>query len=113
MSLNEWQTVVAQWNKDNPKSQADVKTGLFRIGQDAEVDRLAFKCGNGGIRTAYPYAISLGKFLKRGPESYSDVGDRVKADYLFSLDEARVKEMSNRFKVEINQEVLNTLITSK
>ena len=38
---------------------------------------------------------------------------KVKADYLFSLDEARVKEMSNRFKVEINQEVLNTLITGK
>lgn len=113
LPLDEWQAVVAQWNKDNPKSQADVKTGLFRIGQDAEVDRLAFKCGNGGIRAAYPYAISLGKFLKRGPESYSDVADRVKADYLFSLDEARVKEMGNRFKVEINQEVLNTLITSK
>ena len=113
LPLDEWQTVVVQWNKDNPKSQADVKTGLFRIGQDAEVDRLAFKCGNGGIRTAYPYAVSLGKFLKRGPESYSDVADKVKADYLFSLDEARVKEMSNRFKVEINQEVLNTLITSK
>ena len=113
LPLNQWTDAIAQWNSDNPKNKADIRTGLFRIGQDAVVDKLVFKCGDGVPNSAYSYSFSLGKCLKHGPEVYFDVADRVKKDFLFSLDAARIDGMSRRFNIEINQNVLNTLLSGK
>lgn len=111
--LEQWKAIIEQWNKDNAERKADLRVGLFRIGQNAAVDKLVFKCGDGDNNSAYPYAFSLGKCLKRGPESYSDVVDKVKQDYLFSLEEVRIDDLKKRFRVEINQDVLNALMSGK
>ena len=51
----------------------------------------------------------MGKKLKKGPESYEDVRETVVKDYLAVCEDAWLKDLKRKYKVEINQEVLKTV----
>ena len=51
----------------------------------------------------------MGKKLKKGPESYEDVRETVVKDYLSVCEDAWLKDLKRKYKVEINQEVLKTV----
>ena len=57
----------------------------------------------------FAYVFVMGKKLKKGPESYEDVKDAVIKDYQAVYQDAWLKDLKRKYKVEINQEVLKTV----
>ena len=53
---------------------------------------------------ALPYVFVMGKKLKKGPESYEDVKYAVIKDYQAVYQDAWLKDLKRKYKVEINQE---------
>lgn len=86
--------------------------GLFQIGKNEYVDKLVFKCGDYEPLEDYPYTFVMGKKLK-GPESYRDVQERVREDYLKSQEKTWIDVVKQKYKVEINEEVLKTVNNSR
>ena len=78
----------ADWNEAFVKTMGQMKQpprmecGIFQIGTNPYIDKLVFKCGEYTPVEGLPYTFVLGKKLKKGPESYEDVKDKVIQDYL-------------------------------
>ena len=85
------------------------EVGLFRIGENAYVDKLAFKCGTFSPLAEYPYTWVLGDKLKEGPRSYRDVKEKVEKDCREQMEMTRMEQLRQKYKVEINEEVLKTV----
>ena len=77
----QWKKAFSLWKQENPESDAVMEMGLFQIGKNVYVDKLAFKCGELPRDVRYPYVFVMGKRLKKGPEDYKDVRERVEKDY--------------------------------
>lgn len=103
-----WNAVIRKWTEEHPDSPAQIQQGLFQIGKNPYVDKLAFKCGSYQPKEGYPYVFILGKRLK-GPEVYTDVGHAVLEDFRIAQEEGRLGDLRRRFTVEINPEVLKTV----
>ena len=85
------------------------EVGMFKIGENAYVDKLVFKCGNFSAVTGYPYTWVLGEKLKKGPQTYRDVKDKVEKDYARLVKTTRMEQLRQKIGVEINEEVLKTV----
>lgn len=88
---------------------ATMEAGLFQIGKNAYVDKLAFKCGSLPEDKKYPYTFLLGKKLKKGPEEYSDVREEVEIDYRREQERVLLASLMQHLGVEIEQDVLKTV----
>ena len=86
-----------------------VEYGLFAIGTNVYVDKLAFNCGEFEPLKDYPYTWVYGKKLKKGPESYRDVSERMKLDCWLAKKKRQMMDLDRKYKVEINEEVLKTV----
>ncbi|MBT0709053.1 hypothetical protein INE91_02886 [Phocaeicola vulgatus] len=86
-----------------------MEAGVFQIGTNRYIDKLVFKCGSFQPEPDLPYTFVMGKKLKKGPESYEDVREAVVKDYLTVYEDAWLKDLKQKYKVEINQEVLKTV----
>lgn len=104
-----WPDVIEKLSVEDKSLCAKVETGIFRIGANEYVDKLAFKCGTYKPDSLFPYTFVLGKRLTKGPEDYTDVLEKVKNDYLAACEQEKMKELIDKFSVEINQEVLKTV----
>jgi len=100
--------VIREFNKDG-KSQIKIKKGLFEKGVNPIVDKLAYKTGTMKVDSLFPEVFLSGKNLKYTPESYTDVRGDITADFQNYLEEEWVKSLKQRFKVEINEEVLRSV----
>lgn len=109
LPLNEWKEKIDAFSKEDASLKAEVETGLFQIGSNPYVDKLAFKCGHFTPRTDLPYTFVLGKRLKKGPEDFTDVRAEVQRDYRLSMEKSRLEELQQRFRIEINQDILKTV----
>lgn len=107
--MSDWKEALDTYLKDNPSLKADMQVGLFQIGTNAYVDKLAFKCGELPSDSVYHYAFLVGKRLKKGPEVFKDVYDDVLKDYQEEQYRTEFEDLRKRFPVEINQEVLKTV----
>lgn len=107
--LNKWNEEISAFSQENPEWKVVVETGLFQIGTNPYVDKLAFKCGHFTPRTDLPYAFVLGKRLKKGPEDFQDVRDEVRRDYRLWTERAQMEELKRGFRIEINQDILKTV----
>lgn len=96
------------FNKDG-KSQVKFKKGLFEKGTNPIVDKLAYKTGTMKVDSLYPEVFLSGKNLKYTPGSYEDVRGEITSDFQNYLEEEWVKSLKQRFKVEINEEVLRSV----
>ena len=56
-----------------------------------------------------PNIIVFGKNLGITPENYTDVKGKVIADYQKYLEAQWIKSLRNKYKIEINKDVLNTI----
>jgi peptidyl-prolyl cis-trans isomerase SurA len=95
-----------------PDEIADVcriEVGLFRIGENPYVDKLAFGCGEFETLTDYPYTWVLGKRLKKGPKTFQDVRQRVEIDCLEAKKKDELEALMKKYRVEIDKEVLKTV----
>lgn len=107
--LDKWNEEISAFSQENPELKVVVETGLFQIGTNPYVDKLAFKCGHFTPRTDLPYAFVLGKRLKKGPEDFQDVRDEVQRDYRLWTERAQMEELKRGFRIEINQDILKTV----
>lgn len=107
--LDKWNEEISAFSQENPEWKVVVETGLFQIGTNPYVDKLAFKCGQFTPRTDLPYAFVLGKRLKKGPEDFQDVRDEVLRDYRLWTERAQMEELKRGFRIEINQDILKTV----
>lgn len=107
--LDKWNEEISAFSQENPEWEVVVETGLFQIGTNPYVDKLAFKCGQFTPRTDLPYAFVLGKRLKKGPEDFQDVRDEVQRDYRLWTERAQMEELKRGFRIEINQDILKTV----
>lgn len=106
---DEWLNIVrTTFNNDSVTSVKVVK-GLYAKGDNKYVDKLIFKTGSYEPVEDFPYTFVFGKKLKKGPETYKDVRGPVTADYQNYLETAWIDELRNKYKVEINEEVLKTV----
>jgi len=90
-------------------SLVKVEQGLFAVGENVQVDALAFKKAKPEADKKYPVVFLSGKVLAKGPESYTDVRGLVISDYQTFLEESWIKSLRAKYKVIVNKEVLNTV----
>ncbi len=100
--------MIREFNKDG-KAQIKITKGLFEKGTNPIVDKLAFKTGTMKVDSLFPEVYLSGKNLKYTPESYTDIRGEITADFQNYLEEEWVKSLKERFKVEINEEVLHSV----
>lgn len=86
-----------------------MEVGLFAIGSNPYVDKLAFKCGTFEPLADYPYTWVMGKKLKKGPTNYTDVRQPLEKDCRIARKEAEIEAFVQKYRVEINEEVLKTV----
>ena len=109
LPMKYWEEALNRLQQEDPKYSGQLECGLFQIGKNPYVDRLAFKCGNFTPHPEFPYTLLVGKKLKKGPEDYTDVLSKVTADYLRQHENDRFSQLFARFNVEINKDVLKTV----
>ena len=103
-----WNDVVRRIPKEITFG-CQIETGLYAIGSNPYVDKLVFKCGVFETLPDYPYTWVLGEKLKKGPRCYKDVGEQVEKDYLKKKKEAETEAFMQKYRVEIEEEVLKTV----
>lgn len=89
---------------------ASVERGLWKQGENSYVDLTEFKQSNAQVEVneELPIVIVIGKMLKK-PATYIDVRGSITADYQNYLEKIWIDNLRNKYTVEINQEVLNSL----
>ena len=107
--VSQWEEALHKLTGNTTSPKADIEVGVFQIGTNRYIDKLVFKCGDFQPDPTLPYTFVMGKKLKKGPESYEDVKDAVIRDYLAVYEDAWLKDLKRKYKVEINQEVLKTV----
>ena len=109
-AISEYKNIVeANFTKDSVCT-IRVETGVFAIGENAWVDKDVFGQGKGGVlKKGYKMAGTVGKVLKKKPETYKDVKGLVVNDYQQYLEKEWLKSLHKKYKVEVNQDVLKTV----
>ena len=85
------------------------ETGVFQIGNNKYVDKLAFGCGEFEEVDGYPYTAVIGKCLDYEPEDFSDVYDEVVKDYISESEMRFFEGLESKFNVEKHLDVLKTV----
>lgn len=97
----------------NNDSITFVKTtaGLWKQGDNPIVDQLAFKDKNAEVveNADFPIVFVVGKMLKKGPESYTDVRGAVTTDYQNELERRWIEELRAKYPIEVNENVLKQI----
>ena len=94
---------------DEMSVKCKVDVGLFKIGLNPYVDRLAFGCGEYETMADYPYSFVLGKKMKKGPGCYMDVRQKVEKDCFEAKKESRMEDFMQKYAIEIDKEQLKSV----
>lgn len=105
---SEWRKYIQKDLNQDTLKLAYMERGMFKIGDNANVDYYAFKQGEPKPRDKYPHAVLVGKVLKK-PENYKDVRGPLTADYQNALEAEWVKSLREKYKWEVYEEVLGTV----
>lgn len=100
---------VSNHMPDNLADRCLIDVGLFKIGENPYVDKLAFGCGDFEKLADYPYTWTMGKRLKKGPKSFHDVRRKVENDCLEAKKKEELETLMRKYRVEIDKEVLKTV----
>ncbi len=97
----------------NNDSVVFVKTiaGLWKQGDNPAVDKLAFKDKNAEmvVNEHLPVVFVVGKMLKKGPETYTDVRGAVTADYQNELERRWIEALRAKYPIVVNEAVLKAM----
>lgn len=111
MPEDQWRKYILRDINQDSLKLAYMEKGLFKIGDNANVDYLVFGQGKSQPKEKYPYAVQVGKVQKKRPESFRDVRGLLTADYQKALEEAWIKEIREKYKdkVEVFDDVVRTV----
>ncbi len=93
---------------NNDENVVKSENGLFVEGSNEIVDFYAFKKGSFQPTKEFPVVFVEGKLLN-GPECYEDIKGKVIQDYQAYLDKEWIKKLREKFPVNINKELLETI----
>ena len=87
-----------------------VVKGIFKVGDNALVDKEVFKKKDVKVTPTkdYPIDATFGKIIK-APQDYTDVRGQVTADYQDELEKAWVESLRNKYKFTVYKDVLATV----
>ena len=103
--------VKENFNKDNAVIQTTEAT--YEKGKNAEVDAMKWKAGSvnsGYTKDGSSYFIKIEEVKPASDKSLDEARGYVVADYQDELEKTLIKGLRDKFKVEINQEVLKSLV---
>ena len=109
LPMEEWRELLKTLAQKNKTYRCEIEIGLFRIGENPYVDKLAFKCGELPPDKEYSYSFVLGKRLNKAPEEYTDVIEQVTHDFRLENSRNRLKSLREKFGVKIDESVLKTV----
>ena len=107
---DQWMTSIRKsFNSDS--IMVRVNRRLFKKGDNANIDKLAFKVKNAELKPdkGFPYVGVFGKMLKKGPAEWTDVSNQVVSDYQRLKEDEFVAELRKRYTYEIDKEALKTV----
>ncbi|MBR2606410.1 MAG: peptidylprolyl isomerase [Bacteroidaceae bacterium] len=109
-AISEYKNIVeTNFTKDSVCT-IRVEAGVFAIGENAWVDKEVFGQGKGGsLKKGYKMVGTVGKILKKKPETYKDVSGFVVSDYQQYLEKEWLKSLRKKYKVEVYQDILKTV----
>ena len=89
---------------------ARVERGLWKQGANGAVDKYGFKVKGAEYtpKEEYPIVLLVGKVIK-SPVEYTDERGKVTTDYQDYLEKLWVAKLREKYPVEINQEVWNSI----
>ena len=94
---------------DKMAEQCRYEVGLFPIGTNPYVDKLAFSCGDFTPLADYPYTWIMGERLSKGPTDYRDVREELQRDCLKAKKKSQIEAFIPKYAVEIDKEILKTV----
>ena len=110
LPFDQWaEKLRTTFNADSVK-RIRVEKGIFKMGDNALVDREIFKKKDAQVNPVkdYPIDAVYGKKLK-APKEYGDVRGQVVADYQDQLEKEWLARLREKYPVTINREVLATV----
>ena len=109
LPMEQWTDRLNELIEDNADYQSMINVGLFSIGENEYVDKLAFKCGDFKAMDEYPYTFLIGKRIDYMPDSYKDVYETLLQDYKQEREKLYFGDLERKFKVEKYIDVLKTV----
>ena len=110
LPFDQWGEALHQTFNPDSVIRIRVEKGIFKPGDNATIDRLVFKTTQASETSAeYPIDAVYGKKLKKYPEDYTDVRQKVVADYQNELERRWIEALRHRYPVQVNEEVLKTV----
>lgn len=104
----EWADKLRQTFNTLGEEKIKVEQDVFADGQNKYIDKLVFKKGDFSSFMSHPFTIAVGE-KQKGPSDYREVIDHVQKDYRSYLSASWERELREKSKVEIKQEVLKTV----
>lgn len=100
---------LASFNLDS--AMVDQQRGLWAKGENQVIDRLGFKDKKVKFTPTekYPYVFVVGKMIGTEPDSYQDVRGELITDYQTYLEAQWLQELQKKYKVVVDQKVLNAI----
>ncbi|PXV68002.1 peptidyl-prolyl cis-trans isomerase SurA [Dysgonomonas alginatilytica] len=93
----------------NTAPSVHIEKGLWGKGENGFIDRSVFKTKNDREIIGYPEFIIEGKLIS-APETLDDARGQVIADYQSIIETEWIKNLRNKYKVEINRDVLQSMV---
>ncbi|MGL5937968.1 MAG: hypothetical protein ACRCY5_04480 [Phocaeicola sp.] len=106
-----WEKALNELTTLSQKPEILYEMGLFEIGKNPFVDRLVFRCGTYDSLPEYPFSFVLGKKMKE-PHNYEDVKTELLSDYQKEYQSSLLRLIREKYKVELDREVLKTVNNS-
>lgn len=104
-------TVVVTLRKalNDSITRVKIDKGLFAKGENKAIDGKVLKGEEFVPESKFPVVFVVGKLLKTGPEDFTDVRGLVTSDYQNYLEEKWLKELNQKYKIVVNEDVLKTV----
>ena len=104
----EWaKTITSKFNNDTIKL-VRIERGIYKKGDNANVDKLMFNTGELKPTKGFESTGVIGKVYKK-PRTFRDVRGQVLEGYQTQLEVDWLKELEKKYKVEINDAVVETV----
>ena len=111
LPFEQWEDALRQTFNPDSVIRIRVEKGIFKLGDNPVVDQMVFKVRSHSqqVYPDYPIDAVFGKKLKKYPDDYTDVREKVVEDYQDMLESEWVASLRRHYPVQIDYEVLKTI----